>query len=147
MHIRRPLNKHFDKKHVVATMKHPPSQMIWGAMSFCGTAGLYFIPPNPIIHGIAQREAETAHVHGCTIFMNKTKISVLERPRDSPDLNPIKNLWTLMKDKVAYKQPSSAENLRLAIKDIWITEITQEYCESLVSSMPHRIQAVTDIKG
>ena len=43
-----------------------------------------------------------------------------------------------MKDKVADKQPSSAQK---------ITEITQEYCESLVSSMPRRIQAVIDSKG
>ena len=27
MHIRRPLGKRFDKKYVVATMKHPSSQI------------------------------------------------------------------------------------------------------------------------
>ena len=82
-----------------------------------------------------------------TDFLKKNKISVLEWPGNSPDLNPIENLWTIMKDKVADKQPSSAQNLKQAIKDVWVTEITQEYCESLVSSMPHRIQTVIDSKG
>ena len=78
-----------------------------------------------------------------TDFLKKNKISV---PGNSPDLKPIENLWTIMKDKVADKQPSSAQNLKQAIKDVWVTEITQEYCESLVSSMPRRIQAVIDSK-
>ena len=102
-------------------------------------------------------------IHKCTIFMQdgapchqskvatdflkKNKISLLEWPGNSPDLNPIENLWTIMKDKVADKQPSSAQNLKQAIKDVWVTDITQEYCEFLVSSMPRRIQAVIDSKG
>ena len=32
-----------NKKYVVATLKHLPSQMIWGAMSCRGAAGLWFI--------------------------------------------------------------------------------------------------------
>ena len=76
------------------------------------------------------------HVHGCTIFMQdgapyhrsnvatefqtKSKISVLEWPGNS------QNLWTIIKDKVTYKQSSSAENLGQAIKEVWVTEITQE---------------------
>ena len=65
MHIRRPLGKHFDKKYIVVAMKHPLSQMIWGAMSCRGAAGLYFIPPNTTmngtrVRGIAQGESETA---------------------------------------------------------------------------------------
>jgi len=52
-----------------------------------------------------------------------------------------------MKDKVAYNQPSSAKNLRQPIKEVWDTEITQEYCESLLSSMACRIQAVIYSKG
>ena len=53
-----------------------------------------------------------------------------------------------MKDKAAYKQPSSVENMRQATKvKLEHIEITQEYCEYLESSMPRRIQKVTDSKG
>ena len=48
MHIRRPFGKRFDKKYVVATMKHPLSQIICGAMSCRSTTGLYFIPRRPL---------------------------------------------------------------------------------------------------
>ena len=96
------------------------------------------------------------HLHDCTIFMQdgapfyqskvateflkKNKISVLEWPRNSPALGPIETLWSIKKDKVVYKQPLSTENLRRAVKEVWVTEINEEYCESLVSTISCRIQ-------
>ena len=52
MHIRRPLENLIDKKYVVATMKYALSQMIWGAMSCRGAAGLYFIAPTSTVNGL-----------------------------------------------------------------------------------------------
>ena len=57
-----------------------------------------------------------------------------------PGNNPITNLWTYLKDKVAEKQPSNAEALRMAIKEVWVQEIMPEYCEYLVYSMPHHFK-------
>ena len=63
------------------------------------------------------------HIHGCMDFIRvgapshqvpekpHPNISVLEWPGNSQDLNPIDTLWTIIKDKVAYAQPSSVENL------------------------------------
>ena len=72
-HIRRPAGKRFDEKHIVATMKHPPHQMIWGAMSCRGAAGLYFIPPNTTMNRPwyveLLKEKLKLHIHDCTIFM------------------------------------------------------------------------------
>ena len=67
---------------------------------------------------------------------------------DSPDLNPLENLWPYLKDKVAEKQPSNAEVLRIAIKEVWVKEIMPEYYESLVCSMPClNFKAVIKAKG
>ena len=41
----------FEEKYTTLTMKHPPSQMIWGAMSFMGPAGLCFLSPEMTING------------------------------------------------------------------------------------------------
>ena len=138
-HLGGHLGKRFDEKYVVTTMKYQPSQMVWGAMSCVGAAGLYYIPPNTSMNGLKHVELLKEklklhmHVHGCTIFMQngalchrskvateflkKNQISVLERPETSPGLNPTEKLWTVM-DKVVYKKPSNAENVRQAIKEV-----------------------------
>ena len=64
---------------------------------------------------------------------------MLEWPGNSPYLNPIENVC-FIKDNVAYKQSSSAENLRYA------NQGCLGHCEYLVFSMPCHIQAVTDSK-
>ena len=80
-------------------------------------------------------------------YLSKENVTVLEWPGNSPDLNPIENLWNNLKDKVAQRQPSSTQALIQAIKEVWVKEISREYCENLVYSMPRRIQAVIENKG
>ena len=75
-------------------------------------------------------------------YLWKSKVEILDWPGNSPDLNPIKNLWSYMKNRVAEKQPSSANELVTAIKEVWVKEIRTEYCASLVKSMPSRLAAV-----
>jgi len=97
-------------------------------------------------------------VHNCTIFMQdgapchrskvaktflaENRIKVLDWLGNNPDLNPIQNLWTKMKNKVAKKHPSSAKDLVKVIKEVWVKEISQEFCKNLVHSMPQHLQEV-----
>ena len=75
MHIRWPLGKCFDKKYLVATMKHLPNQIIWGAMSCRGAVCLYFIQPNTTTNGpkyvelLKEKLKLHMHIQGCTIFV------------------------------------------------------------------------------
>ena len=71
---------------------------------------------------------------------------MLDWPGDSPDLNLIKNLWAIVKDKVTDEHPTSAKNLKMAIKHIAMQKITAEYYKHLVHSMPCHLQAVTKNK-
>jgi transposase len=141
-HVRRPVGKRFDVKYTIPTMKHPPSQMIWGAFSHNGTAGLYFLPQKTTMNGERYlgllKEKLDIHmtIHKCAIFMHdgapchrsrvvqgylaEKNIQVLEWPGNSPDLNPIENLWSVMKQKVSEKQPSSLKSLEQAIKEVWV---------------------------
>ena len=71
----------------------------------------------------------------------------MDWPGNSPDRNPIDNLWAIPKDKVADENPTSANDLEMAIKRIRKQMITVECCKHLVHSMPCRLQAGIKNKG
>ena len=76
-----------------------------------------------------------APYHGLKVVLKylwKSKVEVLVWPGNSPDLNPIESLQSYTKDKVAEKQPSSAKEFVTAIKEVWVKEISTEYCALLV---------------
>ena len=138
-------------------------------MSLNGTAGLFFLPTGTTMNGqryldLLKNKLELhMAVHNCTVFMQDgapchrakivtqflkpKKIRILDWPGNSPDLNPIENLWSILKDKVSEKQPTSAKMLEQAIKEVWVRELSNEYCQSLVESMPRRLEAVIKAKG
>lgn len=70
----------------------------------------------------------------------------LHSPPQSPDLNPIEHVWDLMKRKLTSTSITSKESLKKALKQIW-SEISPPETESLVLSMPRRLQAVIDSHG
>ena len=80
-------------------------------------------------------------------FLKSKKIQILDWPGSIPDLNPIENLWTVLKDKISERQPTNAKMLEQALKEVWVQEMTTEYCRSLVESMPKRLEAVIKAKG
>jgi len=69
-------------------------------------------------------------------------IQVLEWPGQSPDMNPIENLWRILKIRVSEKHAKSLDDLRDIIKTVRCSEISYHVCLNLVHSMPTRMQAV-----
>ena len=80
-------------------------------------------------------------------FLEQKRIQILVWQGNSPNINPIENLWNLMKNKVLEKHPSSLDALQTAIKEVWVREISANYCCKLVDSMPRRLQEVIKSKG
>ena len=149
-------------------MKHPPSQMIWGVMSKHRKAGLYFLATGSNMNGPKYAELLNNKlllhmaVHSTLIFMHdgapchrskivkrfleENHVTTLDLPGNSPNLNPIKNLWAKMKDLVEEEQPSGEKSLIETIKEVWVKKISADYCNSLIAGMPHRLQAVIKVK-
>ena len=66
----------------------------------------------------------------------------LDWPRNSPDLNPIENLWAILKQKVRQQMPKAKIELIAAIKNAWYKQISPELCQKFAQSMPKRIEQV-----
>ena len=72
----------------------------------------------------------------------------LDWPGNSPNLNPIENLWAKkMKDLVSEKQPLSGVAVINTMKEVWVKEISSQYCTSLIDSMSRRLQVVIKVHG
>jgi hypothetical protein len=73
---------------------------------------------------------------------------MLPWPSQSPDLNPIENLWSEMKTMVRCRTPppSNLKELKKYVKQAW-KELPPEYYKNLIDSMPRRIRAVIAAKG
>ena len=68
-------------------------------------------------------------------------------PGQSPDINPIENLWNIMKRLVNNLKPTSRIKL---IEDVVKSRnhaVSREILQNLVESMPRRIAAVIAAKG
>jgi ATP:corrinoid adenosyltransferase len=83
----------------------------------------------------------------CKEWFNAHGVQVLSWPAQSPDLNPIENLWQQIKVLIARNKPTSKANLIEEIVKAWYRVITPERLESLVNSMPRRCKAVIASKG
>jgi len=108
--------------------------------------GLVFMQDNAPIHRARKSK----------LWFQENGIEVMEWPPYSPDLNPIENLWALLK-KEAYKvypdldslkgKGDEAETQLFQILQMAWANLREEVIEGLISSMPDRCAAVIIAKG
>ena len=70
-------------------------------------------------------------------FYSSENIQLLSWLAQSPDLNPIENLWKIICYKVRENHPTTVENLWQKIQEEWKKD-TPELCKRLVKSCGRR---------
>lgn len=143
--------------------------MVWGSMSWNGCGMLEFIDKimtKEVYLDILERNLHTSarklkmsrnfifqhdgdpkHTSKLvTQWLEKNKIKVLDWVPQSPDLNPIEHLWSILKIKVREQIPTNLGELKQVIVDEW-NKIEPSVFLKLMESMPDRCQAVIQAKG
>ena len=123
-HVRRPVGSNrFSDEFTVKTVKHPQKVMVWASFSFNGRGAIKFLKPVEMMNRVKYRGILNEKLkffmklHKCTHFLqdlapcHKAKIvkkwfedhpniQLVKWPGNSPDLNPIENMWIFMKNRL-----------------------------------------------
>ena len=170
-HVRRSQNEKIRNSHIDQRVKHPQKKMFWGCFSFYGIGSLHpvegmmcsqqyievvqrrVIPEMnrlfPDGSGVFQQDLAPCHTSKqVKKFMNENHIKVLKWPGNSPDLNPIENLWSICKQRLRTMDCTSKEKLIQALIQVWYkdAQILKD-CSKLVDSMPKRIKMLLNNRG
>lgn len=79
-------------------------------------------------------------------FLADRGITVLPWAGNSPDLNPIENVWGWVQNRLPRDLPHNEMELFERIQAVWST-IPRTYIRTLISSLPNRVAAVLESKG
>ena len=148
------------------SVKHPAKLHVWGCFSKLGFGKLIIFSQNldaQFMRKIYQRgllpsanmwygkdnrnwclQEDNDPKHRsrlCRAWKEENDVDVLDWPSQSPDANPIENVWSIIKHRLRGKQICTIEQLRRHIKRIW-KALPLSYAEKLVESMPSRCDAI-----
>jgi hypothetical protein len=169
MRVRR---KTGERLHFITpTVKHPPAVMMWGAFAANGIGRIRFLEKAETCNSAwylkvlsQQVRWSAASLFGDKFYLqddgapcHRSKIvkdfirqqgwQTLDWPPQSPDLNPIENLWGLLKKKVWCRNFNTTVELKARIISVWNHSLDKELLEKLAFSMTDRLLAVIKARG
>ena len=146
--------------------------MIWAAINGQGKTKLHFVEGNlnaekyigilkkampelnrlmPTEQHILQQDGATSHTAKVTQEFLETQCNFdfwrkADWPANSPDLNPIENLWAQLEWLVQQQTPTNLKELKAALKREW-AKIGPDFLQRFIKSMPDRLERVIQAKG
>lgn len=166
----RKANEELKSRNTNPTVKHGGGHvMVWGCISAKGVGNLVFID------GIMNKESylnilkenlrqsaermgilqtfkfyqdndpkHKAHIVREWLPYNCPK--VIQTPPQSPDLNPIENLWDELDRRVRENPVSSVSALKARLQEEW-SKIGTDYTQKIIRNMPQRLNGVITNQG
>jgi transposase len=153
------------------TVKHSGKVHVYGCFSEKGFGNIYcftenlkadllctiykttLLPSAGILFGkdnhswILQEDNDPKHMSKkAQKWRKENQVKRISWPAQSPDLNPIENVWSVLKANVSNYKPSSTKELKRIIKKEW-KKFDKIFAENLVGSMKNRISNVISNKG
>jgi hypothetical protein len=105
-----------------------------------------FLGLNGITHFV-QDYAPAHRAHATTACLrDEPHLEDMDHPPQSPDLNPIENVWAIMKKRLSPSPTMSLDDLKVTLKQIWYG-LDDEYIRKCMRSMPERLDAGFAAKG
>ncbi len=89
-------------------------------------------------------QQDLAHAHtakGTKNRFNDHGVTVLDWPADSPDLNPIENVWGIVKKKMRDTRPNNSDDRRhdWAVPQADCLHATPHWCSNLCKRRPNQV--------
>ena len=79
-------------------------------------------------------------------YLSEQDFEIMDWPPQSPDLNPIENLWKTLGGKIMERNPTNTEDLGVKLQEEW-SKISIEDYQELIRSCSRRCAAVIESKG
>lgn len=170
-HVRRRIGQRYKEENVVPQGNRGiGSVMIWAGFSHLGYTDVVTMEGNfnaddynnlLLNHLIPRYDAlvprggylmqDNAPIHTAIRtrqFLEQHQVQVLPWPSMSPDMNPIENVWALLKSDLSRQRVENADQLSAAIRDVWRTKMaSQEFRDRLIDSMVARVRSLHIVRG
>lgn len=146
------------------------TEMFWGGIMYGRRTRLIHIPQTltgdiylenvirPIIQPMREELGENfifmddnARPHRARRVQNvleEAHVQRLDWPANSPDMNPIENVWDMIGRAIFRRQnpPTTRQELIIAVEEEWNT-IPQQQLNNLILSMPRRVNSLLQNRG
>lgn len=157
---------------ITTAVKHPVKVMVWGIISTKGPGRLHIVDGMmnsvqychvidtrviPQLHDWfgtlvdCQFQQDKAPCHTSrmsTQALNMAGVRVLQWPGNSPDLNPIENVWGYLKRKISENPPQNRNELIARLIRLWFhDQDIHNMCVNSIHSMPKRLADVIKARG